>query len=90
MNPVIYKYKIPASANFTITMNPVIKYLDIKMQANDPVLYAIVDIDEPMVDHSFAVYATGNPVEPLDALSDNYLGTFMVYSGALVFHLFKR
>lgn len=86
----IYKYVIngePGEA-FRVPMPGNAELLDVQMQHGRPVLWALVDTDQPVGEGCrFVVYGTGAPVNP--ALSLKYVGTFQVNEGIFVWHLFE-
>lgn len=86
---VIWKFPIPAEPMFTIDMpegRP--KVLDVQMQGDTAVMWAIVDPAQRIVKHRFAVLATGVVFEreAFDPLE--YVGTFQPRVD-LAFHLFE-
>lgn len=60
--------------------------LSVQMQGNMPQLWALCDEQAPTEQRRFAIYGTGNPMpdEPGD-----YIDTFQMHGGALVFHAFE-
>lgn len=63
------------------------KPLTVQVQGGEPQLWFQVDEKEPMIERrTFATYGTGNPIpnEP-----GNYIGTYQVQQGLLVFHVYE-
>lgn len=83
----IWKYPVPISDLFTITMPAGAKLLSVQSQHGEPRLWALVDPEAPRVGRGLRVHGTGH-----DTLPDlgNYVGTFQIRGGDLVFHLFDQ
>lgn len=83
----IYKYKIgPEGLRFRIDMPQSAQILTLKMQGDDPCIWALVDTERAPEPRFFTIYGTGHPM-PED--SGQYVGTFLIEGGILVFHLFE-
>lgn len=80
----IYKYPFEITDVFTIKMPGHSKILDVKMQNGTPCIWALVDTEEPEIEKTFYLYGTGHKFT-----KGEYVGTFQVNGGELVFHLFK-
>ncbi len=64
-----------------------IRFLDIHIQQGNPVIWALVDLENPKVTQiQFHGYLTGYP-ENIDPKSE-YLGTLMFDNGSFVKHYF--
>jgi len=83
----IWKFPVPIADSFSIPMPRGARILTINTQNGEPVLYALVDPKELMVSRKFALRGTGHNAESLDL--NNYIGTFQMYGGDIVFHLFN-
>lgn len=85
----IWKFTIPIADEFTIDMPQGAKLLDVQAQGGEqPVLWALVEPDETIQPRCFALRGTGHDATGLDEAE--YVGTFQLNRGALVFHLFDR
>jgi hypothetical protein len=62
------------------------KLLTVQMQHERPQLWALVDENAPIRARQVAIYGTGNPIpnEP-----GEYIATFQMHGGSLVFHVFE-
>lgn len=83
----IYKYEIPIDDYVLIDMPEVVEYLCVQVQNNKPYLWAMVKTKSYVQTRGFFVVGTGHPM-PKDA--GDYLGTFQLHNGGLVFHVFKE
>ena len=82
----IYKYPIPVNDEITISMPKDAVILTVQMQKAEPFIWALVDVDKEMIDVKFRLFGTGMSVYPCL----NYVGTFQMLNGGLVFHLFRE
>lgn len=86
MASIIYKYPFPVRDNVTIPIHEGAKILTVQVQHGQPCIWALVDTQRPMVNREFRIYGTGHPFDP--GWYGTYVGTFQVYGGDLVFHVF--
>lgn len=70
----------------TIEMPQGAELLDLQTQHGEPQLWALVDPNALSCRRTFRVYATGQEL-PNDP--GQYVGTFQMNGGALVFHVFE-
>jgi hypothetical protein len=83
----IWKFEIPIADEFAIEMPAGTELLSVQAQGGtDPVLWALVDDKAPMARRGFALRGTGHEADGLT--KGDYVGTFQVHGGRLVFHLF--
>lgn len=82
----IFKYPFEVTDYQTITMPKEAEILCVQVQNGVPCIWALVDTLSMPVDRYFSVYGTGHPVYN-DA--SEYIGTFQINDGSLVFHLFE-
>ena len=81
----IWKYKIEITDEQEIAVPEYFHPLTCQIQNGEPYIWAIVDNLKPLKYIKIYVYGTGNPIpEHLG----NYLDTFQIYDGKLVFHVF--
>ena len=85
---VIYKYDLKPKTN-QLTMPRGALILCVQTQQGVPRLWALVDADAPDETRVIEVYSTGEPVIEDMGVSRNYVGTFQLEGGSLVFHVFE-
>lgn len=61
--------------------------LTVQTQNDMPQLWALVDEMATIVHRNFATYGTGTPIPEGD--HGDYVGTYQIRGGALVFHVFE-
>ena len=81
----IWKWEIPVTDIQTIPMPEGAKLLDVQMQNGACCIWALCDPKAKNVLRTLAIYGTGNPV-PDDP--GEYVATFQIHGGSLVFHVF--
>lgn len=82
----IHKYPL-VPGNSVIPMPAHAELLDVQVQGGGPVLWALVDPEEPTVFRTFDVFGTGWEL-PSKLTAEEYVATFQ--TGPLVFHVFER
>jgi hypothetical protein len=60
--------------------------LSLQMQKGIPCIWILVDIEAEKESRTFEVVGTGNPISHEEG---QYVGTFQLQSGELVFHVFE-
>jgi hypothetical protein len=87
----ILKWTLPVTDRQTVMIPAGAKLLDVQvqkgpMQEHCAQLWALCDENAPKEQRHIAIYGTGNPMpdEPGD-----YIATFQMHGGALVFHAFE-
>lgn len=88
MSTTIYKYQFDVADEVTLDMPTGAKVLCVQMQRDAPCVWALVDASAPLEPRCFEVYGTGHKIENVSGLQ--YVGTFQMRDGLLVFHLFER
>lgn len=83
----VYKYPVSVSDIFTLELPQGAEILTVQTQGGGVSLWALVDPDAPTEGVSFRLAGTGHPVREASELQ--YINTFQLSGGALVFHLFK-
>jgi len=86
MNTVIWKYDLQIEPMFSLELPAKARILTMQMQFDKPVMWCAVDPDAPRVIRRFGLIATGNQVA-FDL--PKYIGTFQLFGGATVLHLFE-
>lgn len=85
----VYKYTIPVKDYFLLDLPAGAKILTVQVQNDEPQIWALVDPGQKSkVSHNFRVAGTGHDItETKDDLE--YIGTFQIAGGQLIFHLFE-
>lgn len=82
----VWKYVIPIETDtFTLAMPAAARLLGVQVQHGAPCLWALVSPQATSERRQFRLVGTGSPVDGDLA----YAGTFQLYSGTLVLHLFE-
>lgn len=88
---VIYKYPLEAVDRQTVRLPRGARILCVQNQRETPCLWAVVTVDveskPPNEFRTFLILGTGHPQDKIPA--DNYIGTFQLDEGTLVFHVFE-
>ena len=85
----IYKYKLETADDQTVMMPINAKILCVQVQNEIPCLWAIVHDDTQEEARHFSIYGTGHQISP-DCNVENYIGTYQIHDGRLVFHVFEH
>ena len=88
MKKQIWKFGIIPSQK-TIEMPKGAKVLSVQMQNDIPCIWVLVDPKADKTKRTFEIFGTGHDIE-CDGISREFIGTFQMHSGSLVFHLFER
>jgi hypothetical protein len=83
----IWKFPIEVRESQIVHMPKGAKPLTVQMQNGNPCLWTLCDETQPPEPRCVAVYGTGHklPTNP-----GNYIATFQMMEGMLVFHVFER
>ena len=85
----IYKYELEMEDEQILTLPLNSSILNVKGVDGKPQLYAVVDLDEEEIeDRKILMFGTGHKIE--DNLKAHYIGTFLLYGGKGVFHVFEK
>jgi hypothetical protein len=94
MKKSIWKFPFKIEDDFVLEMPCYAKLLHVAMQggrfdiADQPCIWALVDVEAPKVKRKFALRGTGHDCD--DLWGAEFVGTFFVHpDGSLVFHLFN-
>lgn len=84
----IYKYPLHVDDNdiAEVVMPHMARVLTVQAQHETPCIWAVVDTEREPVKRRFRVFGTGHPMK--QDYSD-YIGTFQLMGGSLIFHLFE-
>jgi hypothetical protein len=81
----IWTYPFDVTDEFEQLMPAGAKVLSVQVQNGQPCMWALVDAAERDEVRKFRVVGTGHPIENSHALQ--FVGTFQIHGGMLVFHL---
>jgi hypothetical protein len=85
----IYKYKLENIDEQSVEMPAGAKILTVQVQYGNPVIWAICDTEaEKTETRVFRIYGTGHDID--ESVSDTYIGSYQLYSGQFVGHLFEK
>lgn len=84
----VWKYRVPLGDGdvFEIMIPAHADALTVQMQDGKPQMWALVDPNLPTWPYRFRIAGTGHPIEER---IKKYVGSFQLYAGALVFHIFE-
>lgn len=85
----VYKFPIHTTDEQTIDMPQGAKVLCAKLQGDTLCLWALVSPRAPRERRTFLVRGTGHPIDVAEGYDVQYVDTFMMYDGGLVFHVFE-
>ena len=87
----IYKYPIKEiKSQFRIDISKGAKILTVQIQRGMPMIWAIIDTDQGETeDRIFRIIGTGHDIDLEDKEFLDYIGTFQMAEGNLVWHLFE-
>jgi hypothetical protein len=85
----IYKYPFEIKDDFVIEMTEDAEILTVQTQKELPCIWVIVNNNPDLlqITHKFKLFGTGHPMP--NNFKGNYVGTFQMYNGNLVYHLFE-
>lgn len=83
----IYKYELIIADEQKIKIPQSAHILDVQNQKEKVYIWCLVNIENELVDYTFRIIGTGNPIE--DDFSGKYIGTFQLFDGDIIFHLFQ-
>ena len=83
----IWKYQIQTTDYQDIEMPIEAQILTVQVQNGEPCLWALIDPDQKRGIRQIRIIGTGHII---DNSIDEYLGTYQLRDGALVFHVFDQ
>jgi len=83
----IWKWELKTTDEQTILMPLGARLLTVQVQNGVPCIWALVNPTANQIERRFGVYGTGNPVP--DEVGE-YVATYQLADGRLVFHVFDR
>jgi hypothetical protein len=84
----VWKQPIPVDGAFELLMPRGARVLTVQVQGTIPCVWMLVDPAAAPERRRFRLAGTGHPIE--NAADLDYVGTFQIHGGALVFHLFEK
>lgn len=90
MKKVIFKYPLEVLRTQIVKMPRNAKILTVQSQMDRPVIWAIVNPEEEIIPYLFLLYGTGQSCEESDNAFRNYIGTFQLWDGQEVYHVFHQ
>jgi 3-oxoacyl-(acyl-carrier-protein) synthase len=85
----IYKYELDITDSQILDLPVGSKLLSVANQNNKIVLYALVNVDVTFKkSHTIITHGTGHQANDVDDAT--FLGTVLLHSGQLVFHVFYK
>lgn len=88
MKRVIYKQAITPSELLSLKLPKGATILTVQTQYGKPCIWFICDPDAEREERVFEIYGTGHELRG-DKYNHQYIGTFQLEGGKLVFHLFE-
>ena len=85
----VWKFPVPLGTSsdvFTITMPEGAEPLTVQVQSSEPQIWALVNPENPLTSRRFRMAGTGHPIS--EEIT-RYVGTFQVFGGSLIFHVFE-
>lgn len=88
MTNAIWKFPLATTDRQIVNLPVGAKVLAVQTQFDEPQLWALVDVDagEKTSGRAFLTYGTGHQHEGIDG---DYVGTYQLRGGCLVFHVFE-
>lgn len=85
----IYKYEISPDINY-IEIPKDAEILSLHVQNNKPCIWVLVDTEKDIEERYFEFFGTGHYIPCDMGIDRKFIGTFLIDSDSLVFHLFER
>lgn len=82
----IHKYTLALEDMQTLFLPEGAKLLTVNTQEGCPRLWALCDLEKPLEQRKIAIYGTGQDIGDKPG---NYIGTFQLREGLLIFHCFE-
>jgi len=84
----IWKFPVSMTDSIGIEMPVGARVLTVQVQHGQPYIWVEVDPEAQKEHRSFRLFGTGHPIEEGFVL--DYVGTFQMHDGGLVFHLYEE
>lgn len=85
----IWKFELKVTDHQTIKLPKEADILSVQSQNETVCLWALVNPKNELEDRYFEIFGTGHPIA-LETTLKEYVGTFQLHGGSLVFHLFEK
>ncbi len=89
MKKTIWKFELETTDNQEIEMPIGSEILTIQTQNVIPCIWALIDPNADKEVRRFEIYGTGHPIHCDIGVKRNYIGTYQLYNGSLVYHVFE-
>src|SRR5579872_4380097 len=86
----IWKYQLIIVNEQQIALPVGAKILAVQVQHNMPVIWAEIDVTQPIEMRSFQTFGTGHNIVDQPGFEREYIGSYQIDNGDLVFHLFEK
>lgn len=86
----IWKFELETTDKQIIEMPFNAEILNIQTQDETPCVWALVDPLEAVEDRVIEIFGTGHKLLEDMGVNREYIGTYQLNNGALVFHVFER
>lgn len=83
----IWKFPLAVDDHVKIRVPRDAKILAVQVQDGTPCIWALVEPRMPKEDRTFRIFGTGHPC---DSEAEQYVGSFQLNEGALIFHVFEE
>lgn len=90
MHKSIWKYPVRVTDRLIVEMPKGAEILCVQVQRDEPCLWALVTPDTTTEKRFFEMFGTGHPVPSDMGIARQYIGTFQLHGGSLLFHVFER
>lgn len=84
----VYKYPIEVTDYQSVTLPQNAEILTVQVQNGQPCIWALVNPENETVERNLRIVGTGHPIDD-EARKLIYIGSFQMYGGRLVFHVFE-
>ena len=89
MEKTIWKYELETTDELRIEMPIGAEILTVQNQMGVPCLWALVNPEAKTEMRLFRIYGTGHIVNKSIIVRKNYIGSYQLQGGCLIFHVFE-
>lgn len=90
MKKTIWKFTLEVKDIQTLDMPKGAEILTVQFQETHGQLWALVDPEAEIEERDIEIFGTGNPIHCDMGLTRQYIGTYQMHGGNLVWHVFER
>ena len=90
MSKTIWRFELKTTDNQTIEMPVNAEILTVQTQNEIPCIWAFVDPTETKENRFIEIFGTGHEISQDENVNRNYLGTYQLNGGSLIFHVFEN